>query len=516
MRRRVLARADAADDDAAETSSDCPHAHGIEVPDDTFATRCLRPLDPRSVFAFRLGLAAVIFWDAYDKAMLVPAFYEGSYSSYPTFAFEEDVGWLAARLNLFTLFHGPAWPSLLLALTAACALGLPWWRSCSVICWCLVTMSTLRNVEVTFIFDRYIHFMLFFSSCLPYHLAQCSRGNSDLVGLLLRLQLAWIYTDAGYGKVMDESKDWTLEAEMPALAVYMQGAPGADQLLQLDKEHFAGWGVRILTALVAWAELLVGPLMLVTSITLPSTCVWIQLLPMAMVWLLHLGIALGMEGGWSIGAIACVSWLALRPRTVWERTEDSAAVQHGASYEHDKVQSAAWSSQFSTPARVAVIFVVSCCLFEMSGVKTRPGPVPTVLLLNRWRVFTGADRSLNWEVAPARLTNGSIIDIWSWQQQINFEKPSYGRKGRWMSFPFTKPASALALDARFAYLCNEWNAVHEAQVEKFQLFELWAFFYNNMTLGPPTKKLLRVQRCAGQGRTVLGEATSQGANATRG
>ena len=37
---------------------------------------------------------------------------------------------------------------------------------------------------------------------------------------------------------------------------------------------------------------------------------------------------------------------------------------------------------------------------------------------------------------------------------MSFQRPErYGRRGRWMSFPTTRPASAAALDARFQYLC---------------------------------------------------------------
>merc|ERR1712039_618945 len=104
--------------------------------------------------------------------------------------------------------------------------------------------------------------------------------------------------------------------------------------------------------------------------------------------------------------------------------------------------------------------------------------------------------SVIWEVAPARLANGSVVDIWSWRE-MSFTRPSrYGRRGRWMSFPFTKPASQSAVDARYRYLCNEWNAAHDTPVEKYQMFEVIAMLDANQTMSLPTKRLLRVQSCA--------------------
>ena len=43
---------------------------------------------------------------------------------------------------------------------------------------------------------------------------------------------------------------------------------------------------------------------------------------------------------------------------------------------------------------LALVFLSSCVVFNLSGVRSSPGPVPTVMLINRWRVFTGADMSV--------------------------------------------------------------------------------------------------------------------------
>eukprot|EP00913_Durusdinium_trenchii_P029234 g27403.t1 len=93
-------------------------------------------------------------------------------------------------------------------------------------------------------------------------------------------------------------------------------------------------------------------------------------------------------------------------------------------------------------------------------------------------------------VAPARLADGSTVDLWSWRS-VSFEKPErYGRRGRWMSFPSDRPASPEALDARFRYLCDEWNQAHQVPVLKYQFFELWAPIGPDFNLLPPSKTLL--------------------------
>ncbi|CAK9096582.1 unnamed protein product [Durusdinium trenchii] len=286
-----------------------------------------------------------------------------------------------------------------------------------------------------------------------------------------RTSQAWIYLDAGYGKV---AGDWTWWSEVPALAVYLQGAPGGRELLRWDRTSLAGLAVRMATVGTAWAEVLVGPAMLL-AVLIGG---WVRWLPIIMVILLHAGIALCMEGGWAIGMAALAAWVALVPMKA-----DSPA--------------AAGSPMNRGLVRLSDGLCLSWCLgsalFAASGAVSQPGPVPTVLLLNRWQVFSGAETSVNWEVAPARLADGSTVDLWSWRS-VSFEKPErYGRRGRWMSFPSDRPASPEALDARFRYLCDEWNQAHQVPVLKYQFFELWApigpdFNLSGVSEGPAVRK----------------------------
>eukprot|EP00435_Cladocopium_sp_Y103_P011087 s4988_g2.t2 len=207
---------------------------------------------PGSLQKMRLALCLVLLWDSYEKWSLVPAFYENEASSYPSFALEEDAGVAMVALNPFAYGAGVVWPRALLCITALAACGMVRWRWCSVVAYLLVSFVVLRNVYVSFIFDRYLLMALLFSSCLPY----AKSGGFSWA-------MAWIYLDAGYGKVMG---DWTWSTEVPALAVYLQGAPFGRDLIHLDRRICRGLAVRLLTVAAAWVEVLVGPALLAAAL----------------------------------------------------------------------------------------------------------------------------------------------------------------------------------------------------------------------------------------------------------
>ena len=82
--------------------------------------------------------------------------------------------------------------------------------------WFLYFSLCLRNTWLYFILDRYFHFFLLISIF--------TSSPSPLVGVLAgRIQLLWIYLDAGYGKVTDPLRGWTtspVPGRLPALDSY--------------------------------------------------------------------------------------------------------------------------------------------------------------------------------------------------------------------------------------------------------------------------------------------------------
>ena len=85
-------------------------------------------------------------------------------------------------------------------------------------------------------------------------------------------------------------------------------------------------------------------------------------------------------------------------------------------------------------------------------------------------------------VAPARLVDGSVVDLWTRGGHLSWEVPvTAPRAGRWKSFPaladearsappseFALPVEHLliwqageaAAERRWTYLCDEWNSRH--------------------------------------------------------
>ena len=66
-----------------------------------------------------------------------------------------------------------------------------------------------------------------------------------------------------------------------------------------------------------------------------------------------------------------------------------------------------------------------------------------------------------WEVAPARLSDGSIVDLWrnetavAWAVRRGDEPPR--RRGRWRAFPYTAEREPAAERAFWGALCDEWE-----------------------------------------------------------
>eukprot|EP00435_Cladocopium_sp_Y103_P018509 s3024_g4.t1 len=181
-----------------------------------------------------------------------------------------------------------------------------------------------------------------------------------------------------------------------------------------------------------------------------------------MVVLLHIGIASCMEGGFAICLVACGTWLATLPEAKARHMPPSMD------------QGTAQLKRFSLGDATVLCWCLGTMAFAVSGLPSQPGPLPTVLLLNRWQVmgaqwgFSGAERHLHWEVAPARLADDAVVDLWSWRN-VSFATPSYGRRGRWMSFPSTRPATERALEARFRYLLLPGSSVVVLRLDRKHL-----------------------------------------------
>ena len=126
----------------------------------------------------------------------------------------------------------------------------------------LYISATLRNIQLAYILDRYMHVLLLAAACLPLDdSSECVNrsGKKDnarvpvvrsLACLLYRLELAWIYLDAGQAKLFAEDGGWMSslwkagdndpsdnganEAPLPALDSYLRHTPFATWYVTIE------------------------------------------------------------------------------------------------------------------------------------------------------------------------------------------------------------------------------------------------------------------------------------------
>ncbi|KAJ1458506.1 hypothetical protein M885DRAFT_614358 [Pelagophyceae sp. CCMP2097] len=334
----------------------------------------------------------------------------------------------------------------------------------------LYVSCTLRHPQVAYILDRYLHFELLFAACA---------GGDAATLLLWRLQLVWVYFDAGWAKV--HSVGWSSQAPgLPALDAYMRHTPAA---LLLRKYLLSDALLRRATPLVPLVELAAPlaaqALALLRRVfgggvlrSLEAACV-------AVVVSLHVGIGLTMNGSALLSLAAAVAWVptlhfpqkAKAPEALWGRLV-----------------------RFSALGGVGCL-AVHFELFSASCTEAKSSPL-RALVHNRWNVFAGSDDHVVWEMMPARLEDGSTLDLWS-HAAVSWEMPPRAaRGGRWRSFPMVSAADASEeeLERIYSYFCDEDPTLH---VSHFHVYMLMA------DLEDPTrrnKKLLRIQNCTASHR----------------
>ena len=173
-------------------------------------------------------------------------------------------------------------------------------RISAAVCWGSYFSLTLRNTWLAFILDRYLHYLMFYLMVLPVgevwsvdswlrgvrRRRRASRGDAkeeeeeetttetlviSPATVFLKLQVLWIYLDAGYGKLSDPLGGWSYGANpLPALDTYARHTLPARYMYAM----LGPGGLRLLTPTVVWAELLVGPVAVVGSLPGRRDVVW--------------------------------------------------------------------------------------------------------------------------------------------------------------------------------------------------------------------------------------------------
>ena len=280
--------------------------------------------------------------------------------------------------------------------------------------------------------------------------------------------------DAGFGKLTSPDAAWSIGAEVGALDTYLRHTPIA---------RLARWllGPRVLRyagAATAWLELTIAPLaFLMPSQAARRTCIGAAVA-------LHLGIALTMRNTVALSAAGVTAWLPF----IDGPAACSGAIARGdgpatATHETAHQGAAAAPTKRAIGARVlargrelacsvvvgllalgsawhqAAEFGAPACA---SGAHDASDLLQATMLHNRWNVFTGAEPYVVWEVAPARLDDGSVVDLWRGTASVSWEVPRgaapSSRGGRWRSWPYLAERTAEADTAFWGTLCDEWEA----------------------------------------------------------
>ena len=118
---------------------------------------------------------------------------------------------------------------------------------------------------------------------------------------------------------------------------------------------------------------------------------------------------------------------------------------------------------------VLAVYVALCVHHQALGKggvgcagRTGEDAVRTLLFHQRWNVFSSAEDYVVWEIAPARLDDGSVIDIWrgtediAWAVPRGFDEPAY-RRGRWRAWPYTASRDEVANIHFWSMLCDDFE-----------------------------------------------------------
>eukprot|EP00751_Fragilariopsis_kerguelensis_P026944 CAMPEP_0170879786 /NCGR_PEP_ID=MMETSP0734-20130129/31980_1 /TAXON_ID=186038 /ORGANISM="Fragilariopsis kerguelensis, Strain L26-C5" /LENGTH=234 /DNA_ID=CAMNT_0011263051 /DNA_START=1 /DNA_END=707 /DNA_ORIENTATION=+ len=153
----------------------------------------------------------------------------------------------------------------------------------------------------------------------------------------------------------------------------------------------------------------------------------------------------------------------------------------------------------------------------------------STLLQNRWNVFIGAEEYVTWEIAPGRLQDGSVVDVWGRTDVVNWNMPGSGapctstaRPGRWRSFPYLADLEGDDAEALWGYLCREWDRVKNIhtdgnengnpgrQLLRYNFFMLQADVLPNTGFSSTRKRLVHSYECVKEKETIDNENENDG------
>jgi hypothetical protein len=179
---------------------------------------------------------------------------------------------------------------------------------------------------------------------------------------------------------LDPLKGWSYHADpLPALDTYTRHTVAARYLYSMLGPE----GLRIMTPVVVWIEIIAAPLAF-----LGSYLGWAGMVKFAvgLICQLHVGISFSLRNSFLLSYIACAAWCVFLP-IGWEREETRANI---------RPQPTTNLYKLGTVISAILIGGMACgnLWFETIGASCASSDVRQIwstLLQNRWNVFVGAE-----------------------------------------------------------------------------------------------------------------------------
>ena len=359
-----------------------------------------------------------------------------------------------------------------------------------------------RAASFMWILDRYAQTLLVFSVLLPRASPRASPWIASGVVALARLQVCWIYLDAAVVKLRSGAW-WRADSEeLSALDVYLRHTTGSHVLRSMLAPFGEELALHALSSAALLLELAAPTMLLLSCACAPRARRGLARSALLLLASLHLGIALTMSGTMLLSAVAAAA-LVLWLDVAWPQPEPSSEGRSPRT----------WNDGART---MCLALLLGCgMLYEISRELAVPlrcsaelAQTLQVLLGNRWNVFGPAAPHVTWEIAPGRLADGSVVEVWRAAEQISWSVPAAGETlwhGRYRMFPFLGHDAAgedEAAERFWEAVCREWDGRQpEAEQQarrllRFKFFMLRAPLLRGGKFGAVGKTLVRAHTCA--------------------
>lgn len=417
-------------------------------------------IDGRSLALFRMGLALVILGDLFMRLLDLKAHYTDE-GVLPRSTLLEDI---LTKWHFSLHVANGTWEFelvlFLLAAVFACALLMGYQtRLASIVSWILMISLQLRNPIILQGGDIVLKVLLFWSMFLPLgaywsldqFLSKKDPPASQLVSVstfAILLQVCFIYW---FSALLKNDESWTqsgtaiwyalsIEQYSTPLGIYLLNFPVLLKILT-----FATYILEAFVPFLAFSPFWTGPLRFATAV---------------MFILFHLvGLNFTME--LAIFPYVCtVAWILFIPKWFWEHIMKMKSSV-------DKPWKASWISN-----GLATLFILYIFLWNLSTLGWIRPPAPAVGILlaidQTWDMFAPTPlREDGWYVIPAKLRDGTEVDLFTGGKPVDWEKPHYLSatypNDHWRSYMMNLMIGEygpLPLRDYARYLCREWDKSH--------------------------------------------------------